>query len=1097
MNDDLNQFTIEHELQVRLLNLVVDEASDYDRDQLMHLMEQRPELKLYVEHLQHMHGLLVTVGAGDWDKEPAPETNATEWKLPEDRRNKLLAILDGRAAQEAPTKTVTLATPIVKNKRLSFGIRLAVLAASVCVIATVLLLPAKYAARQSARILRFGNDVTSGMPSPYYLEDDVQYFPPNGDSSQSSAPSPPFGSPALQSMPLQQSVTVPDGGTLMLGGIKRDANGQVSRGAERVLQEEFAKENLLAYDKPGEAPRIAGDNVQNNQWDQSRTLTRDEVRDAKKDTSAENVEFFGRWFAGPTTNGPTEGTALDFVEPGSSVRERGLTAATDPKPATDGIDNLSSIAQAPAAPSSGEALGEGGNYFGTQAETPTKGYAGMGGGTGGMGGGYGGMGGAPPGGGTGGYTEAPDVALGRSVASTGEGGYGAPADAKDVFFGDLEKANKEEKFSKHTDLLEQTLEGIDIDSAPIRYPNTEAWQLLAEQRKQRYENSSSTDSPQQVDPQTKRELAELADGSLPFDDRRPTELERTIELQRLNDRLAEQESRGELTGKQSVNRLFKNNGPASGESTQMMTVSPTIIIPEEEEEKIVSQTEDRFGDATKSPSEPMYRFVAPKLEKAAESDKVMLGKELKSSLGVEAKAKQVQPAKPIAPVREIAASAEPFSTFSLHVSDVSFQLAQSALNQGQWPARATLRPEEFLNAFDYQDPTPNDSEMVACQIEQATHPFQMQRNLVRIAMKTGASGRALNMPLRLTVLLDISGSMERHDRKYAIQKAFQALASQLRDQDQITLIAFANTPRLIADRYNAEQARTLSSVIEKTPSQGGTNIEAALTLAREKAREQFVNGGQNRIVMLTDGAVNLGNADPNSLSKQIVELRNEGIAFDAAGICAQDLNDEVLEALTRQGDGRYYLINADDSTAESFSKQLAGALRPTAKNVKVQVEFNPQRVGQYRLIGFEKHQLKKEDFRNDRVDAAELAAAEAGVAMYQVEVKPDGVGDVGSVSVRFQDVSTGQMIERRWPITYNAKTPSIDATKPTMQLATAATLFALKLTGEPSSDRIDFSMLSGLVSNVPSAFANQPRVQALLTMINQARSLGEPPQVGN
>ncbi|MFN7291260.1 MAG: von Willebrand factor type A domain-containing protein, partial [Pirellula sp.] len=420
-----------------------------------------------------------------------------------------------------------------------------------------------------------------------------------------------------------------------------------------------------------------------------------------------------------------------------------------------------------------------------------------------------------------------------------------------------------------------------------------------------------------------------------------------------------------------------------------------------------------------------------------------------------------------------------------------------ALSQGQWPARTTLRPEEFLNAFDYQDPTPNDAEMVACQIEQATHPFQMQRNLVRIAMKTGASGRALNMPLRLTVLLDISGSMERHDRKYAIQKAFQALASQLRDQDQITLIAFANTPRLIADRYNAEQARTLSTVIEKTPSQGGTNIEAALTLAREKAREQFVNGGQNRIVMLTDGAVNLGNADPNSLSKQIVELRNEGIAFDAAGICAQDLNDEVLEALTRQGDGRYYLINADDSTAESFSKQLAGALRPTAKNVKVQVEFNPQRVGQYRLIGFEKHQLKKEDFRNDQVDAAELAAAEAGVAMYQVEVKPDGIGDVGSVSVRFQDVSTGQMVERRWPITYNAKTPSVDATKPTMQLATAATLFALKLTGEPSSDRIDFSMLSGLVSTLPSAFANQPRVQALLTMINQARSLGEPPQAGN
>jgi Mg-chelatase subunit ChlD len=693
----------------------------------------------------------------------------------------------------------------------------------------------------------------------------------------------------------------------------------------------------------------------------------------------------------------------------------------------------------------------------------------MGGGLGGMGGGMDRGDGTSPGAGSG-------YGLGMGGPTGGEGGYGVPIDGRVV----IGQSDRESKVGK--DSLQQLKENKPTDQPTPFFMDIATPEALAAQL---------------GEPKRRTESSELADGMLPFDDRRPTELKRTIELQRLNDRLAEQESRGELTGKQSVNRLYSNSDPGRGESTLMMTVSPAIIIPEEEEEKIVSQTEDRFGDATKSPSEPMSRFVAPKLEKSAESDKVMLGKELKSSLGVDVKAKQVQPAKPIAPVREIAASAEPFSTFSLHVSDVSFQLAQSALNQGQWPARATLRPEEFLNAFDYQDPTPNDSEMVACQIEQATHPFQMQRNLVRIAMKTGASGRALNMPLRLTVLLDISGSMERHDRKYAIQKAFQALASQLRDQDQITLIAFANTPRLIADRYNAEQARTLSTVIEKTPSQGGTNIEAALTLAREKAREQFVNGGQNRIVMLTDGAVNLGNADPSSLSKQIVELRNEGIAFDAAGICAQDLNDEVLEALTRQGDGRYYLINADDSTAESFSKQLAGALRPTAKNVKVQVEFNPQRVGQYLLIGFEKHQLKKEDFRNDRVDAAELAAAEAGVAMYQVEVKPDGVGDVGSVSVRFQDVSTGQMIERRWPITYNAKTPSIDATKPAMQLATASTLFALKLTGEPSSDRIDFSMLSGLVSNLQSAFANQPRVQALLTMINQARSLGEPPQVGN
>jgi Mg-chelatase subunit ChlD len=1080
MNDDLNQFSIEHELQVRLLNLVVGEASDYDRDQLMHLMEQRPELKLYVEHLQHMHGLLSTVGAGDWDKEPAPEASESDWKLPEGRRTKLLAILDGKLETESPAKTITLATPIVKNKRLSYGIRLAVLAASICVVASLFLLPAQFALRQSARKLRFGPDVSGGLPSPYYLDSDVVY---TEASSNVSPASPAITAPAFPTPSSSSPVVVPDGGTIMLGGIKRFGNGQVMRDSEKVLQEDLAKQNTWKVDKPGSAPRIAGDSTQNNLWDESRTLTRDDFRDAKKDAPANGAEFFGRGLAESSTNGPAMVKELDFVEPQLSDRERGGTAATDPKPATDGIDNLLNFAQAPAAPSSGDASGFDRNYFGTTDETPSKGYAGMGGGLGGMGGG---MGGAPGGGGTGGYGEAPDVAIGRSAASTGEGGYGNPANSRN------ENGQLEDVKDKG---VENSSVPMDVGAADSRtaqdiIPNFDSsellgWVALAEKQSEKGRSLSAQDSPTQTDFEEKKNLSDLTGNALRFD------------AKELNGRLAEQESLGELTGKQSVNRLYSNSDPGRRESIQMMTVSPRIIIPEEGEEKIVEQTEDRFGDATKSPSEPLYRFVAPKLEKAAASDKVELSREPKLSLGVEAKAKQVQPAKPIAPVREIAASAEPFSTFSLHVSDVSFQLAQSALNQGQWPAQPTLRPEEFLNAFDYQDPTPNDSEMVACQIEQATHPFQMTRNLVRIAMKTGASGRALNMPLRLTVLLDISGSMERHDRKYAIQKAFQALASQLRDQDQITLIAFANTPRLIADRYNAEQARTLSSVIEKTPSQGGTNIEAALTLAREKAREQFVNGGQNRIVMLTDGAVNLGNADPNSLSKQIVELRNEGIAFDAAGICAQDLNDEILEALTRQGDGRYYLINADDSTAESFSKQLAGALRPTAKNVKVQVEFNPQRVGQYRLIGFEKHQLKKEDFRNDRVDAAELAAAEAGVAMYQVEVKPDGIGDVGSVSVRFQDVSTGQMVERRWPITYNAKTPSVDATKPTMQLATAATLFALKLKGEPSTDRIDFSMLSGLVSNLPSAFANQPRVQALLTMINQARSLGEPPQVGN
>jgi Mg-chelatase subunit ChlD len=451
--------------------------------------------------------------------------------------------------------------------------------------------------------------------------------------------------------------------------------------------------------------------------------------------------------------------------------------------------------------------------------------------------------------------------------------------------------------------------------------------------------------------------------------------------------------------------------------------------------------------------------------------------------------------KPAVPKRSAAideqtASAEAFSTFSLHVSDVSFKLAQTALSQGQLPDASKIRIEEFVNAMDYHDPLPCGNERVACRIEQAIHPFLMQRNLLRVSMRTAATGRSINTPLRLTLLVDNSGSMERIDRRRALQRAFQTLTAQLTAADQVTLISFASTPRLLADKVPGNQSETLLQIIEKLPSEGGTNIEAALLLAREKGVEQKLEGAQNRIVLMTDGAVNLGNANPNSLAKLVTEMRDSGISFDAAGISAQDLNDEVLEALARRGDGRYYLLDSSEAASDGFAAQIAGALRPSAQNVKVQVEFNPQRVGRYKLLGFEKHRLNTEDFRNDQVDAAEMAAAEAGVAVYQFEIKPNGNGDIGSVSVRFRDLSSDQMIERRWPIPYERNAPRLEQAEASMQLAATAALFAAKLSGGPLADSIDLTELQKLFSNLSGPCASQPRVQQLRSMIDQAKAIG-------
>ncbi|MEI6493171.1 MAG: von Willebrand factor type A domain-containing protein [Verrucomicrobiota bacterium] len=435
-------------------------------------------------------------------------------------------------------------------------------------------------------------------------------------------------------------------------------------------------------------------------------------------------------------------------------------------------------------------------------------------------------------------------------------------------------------------------------------------------------------------------------------------------------------------------------------------------------------------------------------------------------------------------IDEIQTAKQPFSTFSLHVSDVSFQLAKDALARGAMPDPDRIRAEEFYNAFDYGDPAPAPAEEVACRIEQCAHPFVQQRNLVRIALKVAAAGRAAGQPLRLTILLDTSGSMEREDRAASVRRALEVLATLLGPNDRVTLLGFARTPRLLAEQVPGDQANKLVEIAAHTPSEGGTNLELALSLASELALKQKLPSAQNRIVLLTDGAANLGNADPARLARQIEKTRQQGISFDACGVGANGLNDEMLEALTRKGDGRYYFLNKPEDADAGFARQLAGALRPAAENVKVQVVFNPARVSQYRLIGFEKHLLKKEDFRNDKVQAAELSAEEAGVAVYQVQTLPEGDGELGEVFVRFRDPANGQMVEHSWTMPYDAKAPAFDKAAPSMQLAATAALLAERLRGDSQAD---FNALAPVITNLRGQYPHQTKVADLIRMFERVR----------
>ncbi len=434
---------------------------------------------------------------------------------------------------------------------------------------------------------------------------------------------------------------------------------------------------------------------------------------------------------------------------------------------------------------------------------------------------------------------------------------------------------------------------------------------------------------------------------------------------------------------------------------------------------------------------------------------------------------------------EIFASQEPYSTFSLRVSDNAFRIAQAAMAQNQRPAAESVRVEEFYNAFDYGDPVPTAQEPVAASMEQAAHPILPQRNLLRIGLRTAAAGRGAGQPLHLTLLVDQSGSMSRGDRSDALLASVKELSTLLNAQDQISVIGFSRTPRLLAEKVPGDQHARLIELLARTPSDGGTNLEEALKLGEVVAKRNHLAGAQNRLLLLTDGAANLGNADPDRLAAWVKTLRQQNIAFDIAGIGTDGLNDPLLVEIARNGNGRYYVMNDAKQAKQQFAAQLAGAFRPAAENVKVQVQFNPQRVGKYQLIGFEKDRLRTEDFRNDKVDAAEMAAAEAGQALYQIELLPEGTGDVGEVSVRFRDVATQQMVERKWTIRYDPTTPAFDQATPTMQLAGLAMLSAQKLQGGAAAPMIRFSEMQEPLRNVRDEFSSNKRVGELLEMIQK------------
>lgn len=1090
MNTDMIPEGIDPEIDVRLTAMVLGEASDFEAAQLHELMSQRPELAAWYQQLQRLHGELNQWAMLEQHLQGATTEEALDesgpWTLSPEKRASVLAVL-GHGKVETPAKVLplTMLQKISQYRPKRRGLWIAAgVAASLLMVCSSLMLRSSHLQR-----VAFSDKATARYEMvPAETPAQARTAPPlgsnrglsgtgsfsghNGAPSPSIAPSPRSQDssgatvffentdgeagvefeagqdyrfrnlPQAGSAPAteQPQVTVPSGGAMMLGGVVRPTSP-----AEPDVSAPQSAPNQSAQNGRAETDALFGlyatpaDDAKTDYKRSSETTELFKQEVARSDNQLSDASTY-RSLAEEAPANSSDGRKSQLEELQSGLTS-GIVDETRGYLRREAASNAPTAPAAPAGPGNIDRLE-------TLAEQKPRADVEI-----------------DP------FGDSIPAKKPSSGAWAKAGENATPEDGLRVDdFGAITGGDSAGRMSGAGSGMGGGRGGLADKS------KQEAEQILSDPEVQLgRDKASKKDSESLWDVEKAKEQSEWSKGRYGAVDQK----EQNRENAALGDLANQEEFVTDFdAGPQSE---IKGGKDATVENKSLMVQGTTL--PElrmksnknEEETVVATDGADRWSRDVGREQELRERLFFDNGAVAS------TGRQLRQQLP--------EKARPTPGLNETLTEKERFSTFSLHVSDVSFKLALDSLAKGQWPEAAKIRLEEFLNAFDYQDPLPSEEEKVACQIEQVVHPFLMQRNVLRVAMRTSATGRNSATPLRLTLLLDNSGSMQRADRAQTVRRAFETLAKQLTPADQVTLISFANEPKLRADRVNGNEILNFVNILENSPVEGGTNIEAALRLALEKAQEAKTEGAQSRVILMTDGAVNLGDADPSSLSQLVLKMRDSGIAFDAAGISAQDLNDEVLEALTRQGDGRYYLLDNAEQVDGGFAQQIAGALRPSAKNVKVQVEFNPQRVRSYKLLGFEKHVLNKEDFRNDKVDAAELAAAEAGVALYHYEVLPDGVGDVGSVSVRFQDMTTGLMVEKRWPIAYEPSTSRLDQANSSMKLATSAVLFAAHLKGEPLGENVDLQSIAETLGSLDSSYSNLDRVQQLRQMVESARQI--------
>lgn len=437
------------------------------------------------------------------------------------------------------------------------------------------------------------------------------------------------------------------------------------------------------------------------------------------------------------------------------------------------------------------------------------------------------------------------------------------------------------------------------------------------------------------------------------------------------------------------------------------------------------------------------------------------------------------------------------STFAMDVDTASYTLARSYLvDAGQLPPDEAIRPEEFINFFNAGYDSPGSDDAFAIYLDAAPAPFGYDGHYM---MRVGIQGRYIapedRDPVFLTFVIDVSGSMDREDRLELVKDTLGLLVDELREDDRVAIVVYSNESRVVLQPTSAAERQTILNVIEALQPEGSTNVEHGLRLAYDLAAENLREDENTRIVVLSDGVANVGATGPDAILTRVSDGVEQGITLSTVGFGMGNFNDVLMEQLANDGNGNYHYVDNLRQARRVFVHNLTSTLQVVGYDAKIQVEFNPETVDRYRLIGYENRAIADEDFRDDTVDAGEIGAGHSVTALYEMalesdtEIAEDAL--LATVTIRYEDADTREVVEIAQPLTVTDLRAELGDTPASFRLHAAAAEFAEMLRGSVWAEDGSYAAVLSLLNDLPEAMQADEDVTELIDLVELAIRYGD------